>query len=63
MSILLDACQISAEKIKKTQTLRKKNRVTFKALTNFWIFFRYAWGFVFVIFNYWQFDPIYFLIN
>ena len=30
---------------------------------NFYIFFRYASGYVFVQFNYWQFDPINLLIH
>ena len=76
MSHLPDACQISTEKIKKTQTLRKKVREFTKleslfephckviaSYTQLLHFFRYAWGLVFVQFNYWQFDPIYFLIH
>ena len=67
---------VSTEKIKKTQTLRKKVREFTKLESLFephWKviasyiqllhFFRYAWGLVFVQFNYWQFDLIYFLIH
>ena len=46
----------SAEKIKKSQTHRKGWLARY---INLAFFFRYAWRFAFVQFNYWQFNAIY----
>ena len=56
--------QKKVSKFTKSESLFEPHLKAISSYTHYLcIFLCYTWGFVFVQFNYWQFDPIYFLIH